>query len=159
MIAPMRAPLPRWVATLAAGTVPLAVLVGTGSGVAHWLDTGEFVGVASDLGISHPPGHPLAGLTLSPRSQGYEVDQRLTFYRQLEEALERDPQIAEVSLASHVPLPADQVLFEPSWSAVAGHLAERARPGDIVMTLGAGDIVLLGSEVLDLLAERQGDNR
>lgn len=63
------------------------------------------------------------------------------------------------SLASHVPLPADQVLFEPSWSAVAGHLAERARPGDIVMTLGAGDIVLLGSEVLDLLAERQGDNR
>lgn len=65
MIAPMRAPLPRWVATLAAGTVPLAVFVGTSSGVAHWLDTGEFVGVASDLGISHPPGHPLAGLTLS----------------------------------------------------------------------------------------------
>ena len=63
------------------------------------------------------------------------------------------------SMASHVPLPADQVLFEPSWSAVAGHLAERARPGDIVMTLGAGDIVLLGSEVLDLLAERQGDHR
>ncbi len=62
------------------------------------------------------------------------------------------------SMASHVPLPADQVLFEPSWSAVAGHLADRARPGDIVMTLGAGDIVLLGSEVLELLAERQGDH-
>ena len=61
----MRAPLPRWVATFAAGTVPLAVFVGTSSGVAHWLDTGEFVAVASDLGISHPPGHPLAGLTLS----------------------------------------------------------------------------------------------
>ena len=62
------------------------------------------------------------------------------------------------SMASHVPLPAGQVLFEPSWSAVAGHLAERARPGDIVMTLGAGDIVLLGSEVLDLLADRQGEH-
>lgn len=61
----MLAPLPRWVATFAAGTVPLAVFVGTSSGVAHWLDTGEFVAVASDLGISHPPGHPLAGLTLS----------------------------------------------------------------------------------------------
>ena len=61
----MRAPLPRWVATFAAGTVPLAVFVGTSSGVAHWLDTGEFVAVASDLGISPPPGHPLAGLTLS----------------------------------------------------------------------------------------------
>ena len=60
------------------------------------------------------------------------------------------------SMASHVPLPPDQVVFEPSWSAVTGHLAERARPGDLVMTLGAGDIVLLGPEVLDLLAERHG---
>jgi len=60
------------------------------------------------------------------------------------------------SMASHVPLPPDQVVFEPSWSAVAGQLADRARPGDIVMTLGAGDIVLLGQEVLDLLAQRHG---
>jgi len=60
------------------------------------------------------------------------------------------------SMASHVPLPADRVVFEPSWSAVAGHLAERAEPGDIVMTLGAGDIVLLGPEVLDLLTARFG---
>jgi UDP-N-acetylmuramate--alanine ligase len=60
------------------------------------------------------------------------------------------------SMASHVPLPPDRVVFEPSWSAVAGHLAERAQPGDIVMTLGAGDIVLLGQEVLDLLADRHG---
>jgi UDP-N-acetylmuramate--alanine ligase len=60
------------------------------------------------------------------------------------------------SMASHVPLPADQVVFEPSWSAVAGQLADRAQPGDIVMTLGAGDIVLLGPEVLDLLAQRHG---
>lgn len=58
------------------------------------------------------------------------------------------------SMASHVPLPADQVVFEPSWSAVPKQLAARAQPGDIVMTLGAGDIVLLGPEVLDLLAER-----
>ena len=63
------------------------------------------------------------------------------------------------SMASHVPLPPDRVVFEPSWSAVAGHLAERAQPGDIVMTLGAGDIVLLGPEVLDLLAERLGGTR
>jgi len=60
------------------------------------------------------------------------------------------------SMASHVPLPPDRVVFEPSWSAVAGHLAGRAQPGDIVMTLGAGDIVLLGPEVLDLLRERFG---
>jgi UDP-N-acetylmuramate--alanine ligase len=55
-------------------------------------------------------------------------------------------------MAEAVPLPAGQVVFEPSWSAVAGHLAQGARPGDIIMTLGAGDIHLLVPEVLDLLA-------
>jgi UDP-N-acetylmuramate--alanine ligase len=58
------------------------------------------------------------------------------------------------TMAARVPLPEGQVVFEPSWSAVAGHLAERARPGDIVMTLGAGDIGMLGPEVLELLRER-----
>ncbi len=58
------------------------------------------------------------------------------------------------AMAANVPLPPGQVVFEPSWSAVAGHLAQRARPGDIVMTLGAGDISLLGPEVLQLLRER-----
>jgi UDP-N-acetylmuramate--alanine ligase len=38
---------------------------------------------------------------------------------------------------------------------VAGHLVERARPGDIIMTLGAGDIGMIGLEVLELLRERQ----
>ena len=60
------------------------------------------------------------------------------------------------TLASRVPLPSDHVVFEPSWSAVAGHLASRARPGDLVMTLGAGDIHLIALEVLDLLRQRQG---
>jgi UDP-N-acetylmuramate--alanine ligase len=31
---------------------------------------------------------------------------------------------------------------------------DRARPGDVVLTLGAGDVTLLGPEVLDLLEER-----
>jgi UDP-N-acetylmuramate--alanine ligase len=55
-------------------------------------------------------------------------------------------------MAEAVPLPAGQVVFEPSWSAVAGHLATGARQGDIIMTLGAGDIHLLVPEILDLLA-------
>jgi UDP-N-acetylmuramate--alanine ligase len=57
-------------------------------------------------------------------------------------------------MADAVPLPRDQVVFEPSWSAVATHLAEGAAPGDIIMTLGAGDISLLIPEVLDLLDHR-----
>lgn len=58
------------------------------------------------------------------------------------------------TMAANVPLPPGQVIFEPSWSNVAGHLAERAQAGDIVMTLGAGDIGMLGPEVLSLLRER-----
>ena len=58
------------------------------------------------------------------------------------------------TMASSVPLPQGQVRFEPSWSAVPGALVARARPGDLIMTLGAGDIGLLGGEVLELLAER-----
>jgi UDP-N-acetylmuramate--alanine ligase len=60
------------------------------------------------------------------------------------------------TMAAHVPLAPEHVVFEPSWSAVAGHLAGRARPGDVVMTLGAGDVHLIAGEVLDLLRQRQG---
>lgn len=63
------------------------------------------------------------------------------------------------SMASRVPLPPGDVVFEPSWSKVAGDLADLASPGDVVMTLGAGDIVLLGPEVLEELAQRERARR
>jgi UDP-N-acetylmuramate--alanine ligase len=59
-------------------------------------------------------------------------------------------------VASHVPLDPEHVHFEPSWSKTPALLVERARPGDLVLTLGAGDVTLVGPEVLDLLAERDG---
>jgi UDP-N-acetylmuramate--alanine ligase len=65
------------------------------------------------------------------------------------------PGASGMSMAANVPLPASSVVFEPSWSRVAHHLAERARAGDIVMTLGAGDISMIGPEVLDLLRARE----
>ena len=65
-----------------------------------------------------------------------------------------EPGVTGALVADAVPLPAEHVVFEPSWSAVAGHLAARARPGDLVLTLGAGDVTLLGPEVLELLDER-----
>jgi UDP-N-acetylmuramate--alanine ligase len=65
-----------------------------------------------------------------------------------------EPGVNGALVASHVPLPAEHVHFEPSWSATPAALVERARPGDLVLTLGAGDVTLVGPEVLELLTER-----
>ena len=55
------------------------------------------------------------------------------------------------TMANNVPLAPEQVVFEPSWSQVAGHLANQAQPGDIILTLGAGDIGMMCPEILALL--------
>jgi UDP-N-acetylmuramate--alanine ligase len=65
-----------------------------------------------------------------------------------------EPGVTGALVADAVPLPPERVLFEPSWSATAGDLVARARPGDVILTLGAGDVTLLGPEVLALLAAR-----
>lgn len=61
-------------------------------------------------------------------------------------------------MAENVALPAESVVFEPSWSKVPMELAARAHSGDIVMTLGAGDISMMGPEVLSLLERRERDS-
>ncbi len=61
------------------------------------------------------------------------------------------PGVTGESVAAAVPLPAGDVVFEPSWSQVAARLVERAGAGDLVLTLGAGDITMIGPEVLGLL--------
>jgi len=65
-----------------------------------------------------------------------------------------EPGVTGALVADAVPLPAERVVFEPSWSATAGHLLARARPGDVVLTLGAGDVTLLGPAVLSELESR-----
>jgi UDP-N-acetylmuramate--alanine ligase len=52
-------------------------------------------------------------------------------------------------VAEHVPH--QRVVFEPSWSAVPQTVVDRVEPGDLVVTLGAGDVTQLGPEVLRLL--------
>jgi UDP-N-acetylmuramate--alanine ligase len=66
-----------------------------------------------------------------------------------------EPGVSGRLVADHVPLPPERVVFEPSWSATPALLAERAQAGDVVLTLGAGDVTLLGPEVLALLRERE----
>ena len=61
------------------------------------------------------------------------------------------PGVTGAMVADAVPLPPDRVHFEPSWSAAAPALAARARPGDLVVTMGAGDVSMVGPEVLEAL--------
>ena len=41
--------------------------------------------------------------------------------------------------------------FVPDRMAAAAAIAEAARPGDLVLTMGAGDVTALGPVILDLL--------
>jgi UDP-N-acetylmuramate--alanine ligase len=62
-----------------------------------------------------------------------------------------DPAVTGLLVADAVPLPAHQVTYVDGLDAAAQVLAERAGPGDLVITLGAGDITSVGPQVLDLL--------
>jgi UDP-N-acetylmuramate--alanine ligase len=62
------------------------------------------------------------------------------------------PGASGATVAAAVPLPPDRVCFEPSWTAVPQLLASRAEPGDLVLTLGAGDVTAIGPEVLRVLS-------
>lgn len=59
------------------------------------------------------------------------------------------------TMADNVPLDQEQVLFEPSSAAVPQALVDRAVPGDIIMTIGQGDVSLMAPAILDLLQVRQ----
>ena len=65
-----------------------------------------------------------------------------------------DPEVTGRLVADAVPLPSDRVTFVRDLADVPAALAERARPGDLVLTLGAGSITEVGPLVLELLAER-----
>jgi UDP-N-acetylmuramate--alanine ligase len=58
------------------------------------------------------------------------------------------------AVAAAVPLPPERVHFESSWVAVAARVAERTRTGDVVLTMGAGDVTQLAPEVLAALHDR-----
>lgn len=64
---------------------------------------------------------------------------------------EPDPAVTGALVASQVDLPPEHVHHVPDWDAVPGTLARLARPGDLVLTLGAGDITRIGPLVLDRL--------
>jgi len=66
----------------------------------------------------------------------------------------REPGEGGVALTAAVDLPADRKVFVPDWDAVPAEVAARARPGDVVVTMGAPPSSLLGDELLAALAGR-----
>ncbi|HEU5036001.1 MAG TPA: UDP-N-acetylmuramate--L-alanine ligase [Nocardioides sp.] len=62
-----------------------------------------------------------------------------------------DPDVTGALVADAVPLPAERVAHVSSFDDVAAALVARARPGDLVLTLGAGTVTEIGPRVLELL--------
>ena len=62
-----------------------------------------------------------------------------------------DPDVTGALVADAVPLPPHQVTFVPDLDDAAAVLAGRARPGDLVLTLGAGSVTTVGPQLLALL--------
>jgi UDP-N-acetylmuramate--alanine ligase len=62
-----------------------------------------------------------------------------------------DPEVTGALVAGAVPLPPERVAFVPDLDDVPEALVARARPGDLVLTLGAGSVTDVGPRVLELL--------
>lgn len=63
-----------------------------------------------------------------------------------------EPGVSGAMVAGRVPLPPERVVYAPDRSAVPALVAERARPGDIVLTMGAGDVTELGPQIVARLS-------
>jgi UDP-N-acetylmuramate--alanine ligase len=61
------------------------------------------------------------------------------------------PGVSGALVADAVPLPAGRVHHEPSFDRVPELITALAAPGDLVITMGAGDVTLLGPEILAAL--------
>ena len=62
------------------------------------------------------------------------------------------PGVTGATISDLVPLPADQVILEPRYAAVPSRIAEVARPGDFVITMGIGNVYLLCDDIREACA-------
>lgn len=64
--------------------------------------------------------------------------------------------ISGATVAEHVGVP---VHYVPDFSTVAEQVAAAVRPGDVVVTMGAGDVTLLGPEIISALCAKAESRR
>ncbi|GAA4599969.1 UDP-N-acetylmuramate--L-alanine ligase [Actinoplanes octamycinicus] len=65
----------------------------------------------------------------------------------------RGPGEGGLALTAAIDLPAERKVFVPDWEDVPAEVVRRSRPGDVVVTMGAPPISLMGDELLAALAE------
>jgi UDP-N-acetylmuramate--alanine ligase len=66
------------------------------------------------------------------------------------------PGVTGATISTLIDLPADRVVYEPRYDAVPERIADLARPGDLVVTMGIGNVYLLCDEIRDACARRLG---
>ncbi len=59
-----------------------------------------------------------------------------------------EPGVSGAMVAENVPLAPEHVRFVPRWAEVPAVVAGMARAGDLVITMGAGDVTVLAPEIL-----------
>jgi UDP-N-acetylmuramate--alanine ligase len=67
------------------------------------------------------------------------------------------PGVTGALISDQVELPAEQVIYEPSFSAAPRRIAEAAAPGDVIVTMGIGNVYLLCPEILAEIAGTADD--
>ncbi|MGI4895817.1 MAG: UDP-N-acetylmuramate--L-alanine ligase [Janthinobacterium lividum] len=170
-----------WVAALELGADPLLVLEGLarfGGARRRFEDKGEVGGVRVVDDYAHHPteveallraARPLVGSgRVVAVFQPHLVSRTRAFAAEFGRALgladevvildvyvareDPDPAVTGALVADAVPLPSGQVTFVADRAAAAAAVAGRVRPGDLLLTVGAGDVTRLGPDVLALLA-------
>jgi UDP-N-acetylmuramate--alanine ligase len=64
------------------------------------------------------------------------------------------PGVTGATVSDLIDLPPGQVIYEPSFAAVADRIAGIARPGDLVVTMGIGNVYLLCDDIRDACGRR-----
>jgi UDP-N-acetylmuramate--alanine ligase len=68
---------------------------------------------------------------------------------------EPQPGVTGALVADAIPLPAGRVHYQPSFDRVPALVADLAGSADLVVTMGAGDVTMLGPEIVSALQDRQ----
>jgi UDP-N-acetylmuramate--alanine ligase len=66
------------------------------------------------------------------------------------------PGITGATISDLIDLPSDRVVYEPRYAALPERIAELARPGDLVITMGIGNVYLLCDDIREA-CERRAD--